>query len=82
MWRPSGIERDVELWSAMCLMKRFNLGAVRTSHDPNHSRSYELCDESGLCVLDEGNVECNGALKHLAGDPRPGKRHFSAGPGA
>jgi beta-galactosidase/beta-glucuronidase len=55
--------RDIEL------MKRFNLNAVRTSHYPNHPRWYDLCDEYGIYVLDEANVECDGALEQLAGDP-------------
>ncbi|RME75882.1 MAG: DUF4981 domain-containing protein [Chloroflexi bacterium] len=51
------------------LMKQFNINAVRTSHYPNHPRWYELCDEYGLYVLDEANIECDGALDRLAHDP-------------
>ncbi len=39
------------------LMKQFNFNAVRTSHYPNHPRFYELCDEYGLYVMDEANIE-------------------------
>ena len=46
--------RDIEL------MKQFNINAVRTAHYPNHSRWYELCDEYGLYVVDEANVESHG----------------------
>ena len=46
--------RDIEL------MKQFNINAVRTSHYPNVPRWYELCDEYGLYVVDEANVESNG----------------------
>ncbi len=42
------------------LMKRFNINAVRTSHYPNVPRWYELCDEYGLYVVDEANVESHG----------------------
>ena len=42
------------------LMKEFNVNAVRTSHYPNVARWYELCDEHGLYVVDEANVESNG----------------------
>ena len=42
------------------LMKEFNVNAVRTSHYPNAARWYELCDEHGLYVVDEANVESNG----------------------
>ncbi len=39
------------------LMKRFNFNAVRTSHYPNDPLWYDLCDELGLYVVDEANVE-------------------------
>jgi beta-galactosidase len=42
------------------LMKQFNLNAVRTSHYPNDERFYELCDEYGLYVTDEANIESHG----------------------
>ncbi|MCG8305798.1 MAG: DUF4981 domain-containing protein [Cytophagales bacterium] len=42
------------------LMKQFNINAVRSSHYPNHPRWYELCDEYGLYVVDEANVESHG----------------------
>ena len=42
------------------LMKRFNINAVRTSHYPNVPRWYQLCDEYGIYVVDEANVESHG----------------------
>lgn len=39
------------------IMKQHNINAVRTSHYPNHPRWYELCDEYGLYVMDEANIE-------------------------
>ncbi len=42
------------------LMKRFNINAVRTSHYPNVPRWYELCDEYGLYIVDEANIESHG----------------------
>lgn len=39
------------------LMKRLNINAVRTSHYPNHTDWYSLCDEYGLYVMDEANIE-------------------------
>lgn len=39
------------------LMKRFNINAVRTSHYPNDPRFYDLCDQYGIYVLDEANIE-------------------------
>ncbi len=41
-------------------MKRLNFNAVRTSHYPHHSRFYDLCDELGLYVIDEANLETHG----------------------
>lgn len=42
------------------LMKQFNINAVRASHYPNATRWYELCDEYGLYVVDEANIESHG----------------------
>lgn len=42
------------------LMKEFNINAVRLSHYPFPERWYELCDEHGLYVLDEANIESHG----------------------
>ena len=41
-------------------MKRNNINAVRTSHYPNTSALYRLCDELGLYVIDENNMESHG----------------------
>ncbi|MCK9222829.1 MAG: DUF4981 domain-containing protein [Limnochordia bacterium] len=43
------------------LMKQFNINAVRTSHYPNDPLWYDLCDEYGLYVIDEANLESHGA---------------------
>jgi beta-galactosidase len=42
------------------LMKQFNFNAVRTCHYPNHPTWYDLCDEYGIYVIDEANIECHG----------------------
>ena len=42
------------------LMKQHNINAVRTSHYPNHTDFYDLCDEYGLYVMDEANIESHG----------------------
>ena len=39
------------------LMKRNNINAVRSSHYPNDPHWYDLCDEYGLYVIDEANIE-------------------------
>ncbi|WP_049917065.1 glycoside hydrolase family 2 TIM barrel-domain containing protein [Halogeometricum pallidum] len=62
------MREDVEM------MKRHNLNAVRTAHYPNDSRFYDLCDEYGLYVLDETDIECHGmefaeSSYHISDDP-------------
>ncbi|MBR1732722.1 MAG: DUF4981 domain-containing protein, partial [Alloprevotella sp.] len=42
------------------LMKQHNLNAVRTSHYPNDPRFYDLCDELGIYVTAEANLESHG----------------------
>lgn len=39
------------------LMKQHNINAVRSSHYPNHPEWYDLCDQYGLYVIDEANIE-------------------------
>lgn len=50
----SHMERDV------MIMKAHNINTVRTSHYPNDPRFLELCDEYGLYVIDEADLECHG----------------------
>lgn len=52
------------------LMKRFNFNAVRTAHYPNDPYWYEVCDELGLYVIDEANIETHAHLRSLCHDPR------------
>lgn len=53
----------------LVLMKQFGINAVRTSHYPNAEHFYDLCDELGLYVVDEANVECHARQHSLALDP-------------
>ncbi|MPQ43385.1 glycoside hydrolase family 2 TIM barrel-domain containing protein [Clostridium tarantellae] len=46
--------KDIEL------MKKYNINSVRSSHYPNDARWYDLCNEYGLYVLDEANLETHG----------------------
>ena len=48
------IMKDIKLW------KENNINAVRLSHYPRARRFYELCDEYGLYVVDEANIESHG----------------------
>lgn len=52
------------------LMKQANINAVRTAHYPNDPRWYQLCDEYGLYVMDEADLETHGLRGYLASEPR------------
>lgn len=57
------MRRDLEL------MKQHHINAVRTAHYPCGPEFYDLCDELGLYVVDEANVESHGRWAQLAQDP-------------
>lgn len=42
------------------LIKQLNMNAVRTSHYPNHPLFYKLCDQYGIYIVDEANIETHG----------------------
>lgn len=48
-------------------MKRHNINAVRTCHYPDCTQWYDLCDEYGLYVIDEVNLETHGTWQGAAG---------------
>jgi beta-galactosidase len=50
-------------------MRRHNITAVRTSHYPNDPRLLDLCDEIGLYVVDEANIESHAYNSSLCNDP-------------
>lgn len=60
-----------EIEADIVTMKRLNINAVRTSHYPNSSAFYELCDRYGLYVIDEMNLESHGWWDHLRVHERP-----------
>lgn len=47
------------------LMKQNNINSVRSSHYPNDPRWYDLCNEYGLYVMDEANLETHGRLDDI-----------------
>ena len=57
------MRRDIEL------MKQHNINAIRTAHYPNDHRFLELCDEYGMYVFGEANIESHGVWGQLAADP-------------
>ncbi|MFV2047152.1 glycoside hydrolase family 2 TIM barrel-domain containing protein [Metabacillus sp. YM-086] len=63
------ITKEDMLWDIKTL-KQNNINAVRTSHYPNQSYWYELCDEYGVYVIDEMNLETHGSWQKMgAVDP-------------
>ena len=54
------IEKDI------ILMKQFNVNAIRTCHYPDSYYLYDLCDEYGMYLIDEADLECHGF--ELTGD--------------
>lgn len=51
------------------LMKQLNFNTVRTSHYPDHPGWYDLCDELGIYLIDETNLETHGVWDDLSNDP-------------
>ncbi len=54
-----------EMMTDIRRMKQFNINAVRTSHYPNDPIWYKLCDELGIYVIDEANIECHGLMTYV-----------------
>jgi beta-galactosidase len=62
--RGRAITKEDMLWD-IATLKRNNLNAVRTSHYPNQSLWYELCDIYGVYVIDEMNLETHGSWQKM-----------------
>ena len=58
------VKEEDMLWDIKFL-KQNNLNSVRTSHYPNTSRWYELCDEYGIYLIDEANIESHGSWQKM-----------------
>ena len=56
--------RDIEL------LKQHNFNAVRTAHYPNDALWYSLCDQYGIYLVDEADVESHAFMSYLCRDPR------------
>lgn len=57
------MRKDVEL------LKQFNFNAVRTSHYPNDPYFYQLCNEYGIYVMAEANIECHALGSYIPQQP-------------
>lgn len=65
------VDRETMI-SDLKLMKQFNVNAVRTSHYPQSTLWYKLCDEYGIYLVDEANIESHGmgyGKENMAFDP-------------
>ena len=60
-------------------MKRHNINAIRASHYPNDSYLYDLCDELGMYVVDEANVEAHHHYARLGAEPVWANQFLSRG---
>jgi beta-galactosidase len=58
------MRRDIEV------MRRHNITAIRGAHYPNDSAFYDLCDELGMYVVDEANIEGHAFNTSLCDDDR------------
>lgn len=67
--RTARVMTEERMLQDILLMKQANINAVRTSHYPNVSRWYELCDSLGLYVMDEADIEEHGLRGTLASTP-------------
>ena len=66
-WNANGgrvVTEEDMLWD-ICFMKQNNINAVRTCHYPNNSLWYQLCDEYGIYLIDETNLESHGTWQKM-----------------
>lgn len=63
------IRKDIEI----CLQN--NITAIRNSHYPNSRRFYELCDEYGILVMAENNLETHGLAFMIPGNSKLWTKH-------
>jgi len=67
--RGKAVTRETML-ADIRLLKQFNFNAVRTAHYPNDPLWYDLCDEYGIYLVDEADVESHAFLASLCHEPR------------
>ena len=65
--------RDIEL------LKQHNFNAVRTAHYPNDPLWYSLCDQYGIYLVDEADIEAHDFMSYLCRDPRYASQFLERG---
>jgi beta-galactosidase len=66
--KGKALSRDIILRDVQTI-KRFNFNCIRTSHYPMDPYLYDLCDQYGIMVIDEANLETHGLGSKLSNDP-------------
>lgn len=64
VYRGRSVTEEDMLWDIR-FMKQHNINAVRTCHYPDDSRWYELCDQYGIYLIDEANLESHGSWQKM-----------------
>ena len=57
--------QEEDMRKDIAILKKNHINAVRTCHYPNQSLWYQLCDEAGICVMDETNLESHGSWQKM-----------------
>ncbi len=65
------VPSEADMVKDILTMKRNNINAIRTSHYPNDSRLYALCDKYGLYMIAENNLESHGTWDPIVRDLKP-----------
>ena len=68
--RTGRVVAPEDLRADVVAMKRWGFNAVRTSHYPNDPAFLDACDELGLYVIDEADIESHGWYEDVCHDPR------------
>jgi len=68
--RTGRVVSEASMRDDVVAMKRFGFNAVRTAHYPNDPAFLDLCDELGMYVIDEADIESHAFLGSLCDDPR------------
>lgn len=70
---------EADMRADLVQMRAHNITAVRTAHYPNDAAFYDLCDELGMYVIDEANVENHAYNTSLCHDPRYRSAYLARG---